>query len=181
MMEPQKAGGRARSFWIIEPRYTTVQFSIKNLFFFTVQGRFTDFAGKIELDENDLKRSSAEATIKAASISTGKKRRDDHLRSPAFLDVLKHPDIRFQSTSVEKGRDRDALRVSGVLTIKEKSKELMIDVIETDHSRSPQGEEVAYYVAQAKIDRFDYGIKYGPLLIGRILKVTIQVQATKQT
>jgi polyisoprenoid-binding protein YceI len=57
----------------------------------------------------------------------------------------------------------------------------VLDVEETDYSRSPQGDEVAYFIAQTKIDRFDFGVRYGRGLIGRILKVTVQAQATKKT
>jgi polyisoprenoid-binding protein YceI len=179
-MEPRTVEKRAQSFWSIEPRYTSIEFIIKNFFFFTVKGKFTDFAGKIALNENDLHNSTVEFVIKSASIHTGIKRRDDHLRSAAFLDVNKFPEIHFQSTKVEKGRDRDTLRVTGALTIKDKSKELVLDVEETDNSRSPQGEEVVYYLVQVKINRFDFGVNKYPGLIGRTVKVAIQAQATKQ-
>ncbi|MCI0666249.1 MAG: YceI family protein [Acidobacteria bacterium] len=179
-MESRTVEKRAQSFWSIEPRYTTVEFLVKNFFFFTVKGKFTDFAGKIELDENNLHNSTVDFVIRAASIHTGIKRRDHHLRSAAFLDVHKFPDIHFQSTKVEKGRDRDTLRVTGALTIMDQSRELVIDVEETDTSRSPQGEEVTYYLVQAKINRFDFGVKKYAGLIGRTLKVAIQAQATKQ-
>jgi polyisoprenoid-binding protein YceI len=178
-MEPQRAENHAQNLWIIEPRYTTVQFHSRTLIF-TVKGSFTDFTGRVTLDQNDIRRSSVEVSINAASVNTGIKRRDEHLRSSDFLDVANYPEIRFQSTSVEKGRDRDALRVTGILTIKGQSRELLLNVTETDHSRSPQGEEVAYYAAQTEIDRVDFGISYGRGLIGRKLKVMIQVQATKQ-
>jgi len=179
-MEPRTVEKRAQTYWSIEPRYTTVEFIIKNFFFFTVKGKFTDFAGKIVLDENDLHNSTVDFVIRAASIHTGIKRRDEHLRSVSFLDVHKFPDIHFQSIKVEKGRDRDTLRITGALTIKDKSRELVIDVEETDTSRSPQGEEVAYYLVQVKINRFDFGVKKYAGLIGRTLKVAIQAQATKQ-
>ncbi|MCI0339297.1 MAG: YceI family protein [Acidobacteria bacterium] len=179
-MEARKVDDRTKTIWFIEPKYTTVEFSVGNLFFFTVKGRFPEFTGRIIFDESDLHGSSVEVTIKAASINTGIKRRDDHLRTADFLDVKKYPDIRFQSTKVEKGRDRDTLRVTGNLTIKGRSREVVLDVEETDHSRSPQGDEVNYYIAQTKINRFDFGVSYGPGIIGRILKVTIQAQALKQ-
>lgn len=179
-MEPQRVEDHARTFWVIEPRYTTIQFSIKNLIFLTVNGRFLDFTGMVELDENDIRRSSVDAVIQAASVETGIKRRDEHLRAADFLDVRKYPEIRFQSTSVERGRDRDALVVKGILTIKEKSKEIVLNVTETDRSRSPQGEEVAYYGALVNIDRHDFGISYGRWLFGRTVRVMIQVQATRQ-
>ncbi len=166
--------------WKIEPHYTTVEFSAKSLLFFTVKGTFTDFDGMITLDENDISRSSVEATIRASSVNTGIKRRDAHLRSADFLDADRHPEIRFQSSSVARGRDRDTLRITGTLTIRGQSREIPLDVMEADRSRSPQGDEVSYYTVPAKIDRFAFGINYTRLLVGRTLKVTIQVQASKQ-
>src|SRR5262245_50148295 len=107
-MEAQRVrSDHPQTIWEIEPRYTSVQFSCKNFFFFTVKGQFTDFAGSIILDEDDVRRSSVETIIKTASIHTAKKSRDKHLRSADFLDTEKYPEIRFQSTSVERGRDRD--------------------------------------------------------------------------
>jgi polyisoprenoid-binding protein YceI len=53
-----------------------------------------------------------------------------------------------------------------------------LDVNEMDRSRSPRGEEFVYYSATTELDRFAFGINYGPVLIGRTLKVTINVQAT---
>jgi polyisoprenoid-binding protein YceI len=35
-------------------------------------------------------------TVAAASIDTGLKKRDDHLRSADFFDAAKYPDITFQ-------------------------------------------------------------------------------------
>jgi polyisoprenoid-binding protein YceI len=53
-----------------------------------------------------------------------------------------------------------------------------LNVNEMDHSRSPRGEEFVYYSATTEIDRFAFGFDYGRLLIGRTLKVTINVQAS---
>src|SRR5262245_4151982 len=91
-MEPQRVSlNPTQTIWEIEPRYTSLQFSCKNFLFFTVKGTFTDFVATIHLDEEEIRRSRVEATIKAASIHTGNRRRDRHLRSADFLDVEKHP------------------------------------------------------------------------------------------
>jgi len=169
----------AITIWTIDPQYATVEFTTKALFF-TVKGSFTDFGGKITLDENDIKRSSVEATINAASVKTGIKKRDEHLRSKDFLDAGAHPEIRFQSASVGRGRDRDMLRVTGTLTIKGQTREIALDVTITDRSRSPRGDEIIYCAAVADIDRFAFGVNYGRGLIKRTLKILIQAQASKQ-
>lgn len=179
-MKPEVIGAdSAISVWTIDPRYATVEFSVK-LLFFTVKGRFTDFSGKITLDENAIHRSSVEAAIKAASVNTGVKMRDDHLRSKDFLNADSFPEIRFQSASVGRGRDRDMLRVAGTLTINGQSREAALDVTMTDRSRSPQGDEIIYCTAVAEIDRFDFGVEYARWLIGRKLKILIQIQAMKR-
>jgi len=179
-MEPLRAESfPTQTSWIVEPRYTTVEFKVGNLFFFTVKGNFTDFSGTIALDEKDLRASSVEATINAGSIRTGIGRRDRHLRSADFLDAGKHPEIRFASTRVERGRDRDTLRVTGTLTVKGRSREVVLDVLETDRSRSPLGDEIAYYTALAAVNRHDFGVSFGRGLFGRTVNITIQVQALK--
>jgi polyisoprenoid-binding protein YceI len=179
-MQPETIGAdSAITAWTIDPQYATVEFTARMLFF-TVKGRLSDFGGKITLDENDIYRSSAEAAIKAGSVSTGVKRRDEHLRSKDFLDVAEHPEIHFQSASVGRGRDRDMLRVNGTLAIKGQSREIALDVTITDRSRSPQGDEILYFAAVAEIDRFDFGIKYARGLIKSAIKILIQAQATKQ-
>src|SRR5262249_57630067 len=86
-----------------------------------------------------------EVTINAASVNTGIKSRDEHLRSKDFLDVGTRPEIRFQSASVGPGKDRDMLRVTGTLMIKGQSREVALDVTITDRSRSPRGDEIIYF------------------------------------
>jgi polyisoprenoid-binding protein YceI len=171
-----KPDGR-QSVWIVDPSHTSVEFSIKNLFFFTVRGRMQILEGTIVLDEDDITRSSVVATISADSITTGVKRRDEHLRSRTFLDAGNFPHLLFQSSSVGPGNDRDMLQVKGSLTIAGKSGTVNLDVSEVDRSRSPQGDDVIYFCATTELDRGDFGIHYGRGVVGRSLKITINVQA----
>jgi polyisoprenoid-binding protein YceI len=163
--------------WHFDPAYTTVEFVIRNLWF-KVKGRFTDLEGVIVLDENDMSGSSVTATIRAASIDTGNKRRDGHLLRGDFFDVEVFPEIEFRSTSVRRGKDRDSLELEGELTIKNKTVPITLAVNEMDRSRSPRGEEYVYYSATAELDRCAFGINYARGLIGRRLRVHINVQAS---
>jgi polyisoprenoid-binding protein YceI len=177
-LQPQKSDDR-QSVWVFDPSHTTVEFDIKNLFFFMVKGRMAVLDGTIVLDEADITRSSVTATISADSIATGSKGRDKHLLARDFLDASNYPNIQFQSSSVGPGDDRDMIRVKGLLTIAGKSRPVELAVSKVDRSRSPQGEEVIYYCATAELDRFDFGIRYGRGVIGRSMKVTINVQASQ--
>ena len=163
--------------WHFDPAYTTVEFNVRNLWY-TVTGCFRALEGSIVLDEDDVSLSTIKAKIKANSIDTGNKRRDTHLQSSDFFDVENFPEIEFQSSRVARGTDRDSLDLDGSLVFKGKSVPVVLAVNEMDRSRSPKGEEFIYYSATTELDRYALGINYGRGLIGRRLKVTINVQAS---
>ena len=117
--------------WAIDPSHTTVEFAVRNFWIFTVKGSLEVREGTIVRDP-DLSRSSVTILMNSASINTRNKQRDAHLRAAAYLDADRYPDIRFESTKVERGTDRDTLRVTGALTIKGASKEIVLDVSEID-------------------------------------------------
>ncbi len=167
--------------WAIDPTHTTVDFAVRSLFFFTVKGSLNTLEGKAALDPADIRNSSTTVVLQSASINTGNKRRDARLRAPDFLDADRYPEIRFESTKVERGTDRDTLRVTGALTIKDKSKEIVLDVSEIDRSCSPSGEHIEYYSARTDLDRLDFRVDAVRLLIGRMLQITISLQATRLT
>jgi len=175
MSEPQ-----SQCVWHFDPAYTTVEFVIRNLWF-KVKGRFSELEGVIVLDEEDISRSSVTAKIKSGSIDTGNKRRDGHLLLRDFFDVEVFPDIEFKSTSIRRGKDRDALELEGELTIKGKTVPIALAVNEMDRSRSPSGEEFVYYSATTELDRGAFGIDYGRGFIGRRLHVHINVQASNKS
>lgn len=176
-MQIQKSDAIHSQVWRFDPAYTTVEFSVRNLWY-TVHGRFRTLEGSIVMDETDMSRSSVVAKINARSIDTGNKRRDAHLLSADFLDAGNFPDIEFKSTRVARGRDRDSIDLEGNLTFKGKTRSIALAVNEMDRSRSPRGEEFVYYSATTELDRMDLGIKYGRGIIGRKVKVTINVQAS---
>jgi polyisoprenoid-binding protein YceI len=179
-METERVIRQTQAISIIDPRYTIAQFSVKNFLFFKVSGSFARVTGTIVRDDLDIRRSSVEAVIDADGVETGIKSRDAHLRGPDFFDSGQYPELRFQSTSVEKGTDRDTLRVTGLLTIRGKSREVVFDVTEVDRSRSPRGEYVTYYFAVTRINRHDFDLSRSRGIIGSRVDIRIHVQATRQ-
>jgi polyisoprenoid-binding protein YceI len=167
-----------RSVWQLDADHSSIEFMVKKLFFITVRGRLTKLNGAITLHEDSLKDCSVEATIGAASIDTANQKRDAHVRS-AFLGVTDYPVILFRSSEVARGKDRDMLKVKGVLTIRDTNRDVMLDVTEVDRSRSPNGEEVIYYVAETELNRFDFGVNAWRGVVGQKLKVVINVQANR--
>jgi polyisoprenoid-binding protein YceI len=177
-MQAQKQSD-SKSVWRLDSAHSSVEFTAKKFLVFTVKGRLTDLEGAIVLDENSVSGSSVQASIGAASIDTGNKRRDTQLTSVTFLDASSYQQIRFESSNVAHGRDRDMLRVEGSLTIKGKSRDVVLDVTEVDRSKAPSGEEVIYYVAETELDRNDFGVSAWRGVIAPKVKVVINVQANR--
>lgn len=180
-VKPQKnLNDTEPTLWRFDPEHTTVEFRVSTLFFFTVRGRLEVLDGHIVLDEANIGGSSVEATVKSGSVDTGNKRRNAYFRSASFLDSSLYPEIEFRSSSVAPGKDRDTFLVDGSLKIKGHHRTVRFNVDQFDRSRSPNGEEVIYYIATTEIDRSAFGIHGGSRLIGRSVKAWINVQANRR-
>jgi polyisoprenoid-binding protein YceI len=75
--------------WAVDPSHSSVEFTVKHMGIATVRGRFREFEGRIEMGE-DLASSRAYGKVKAASVDTNEPQRDEHLRSPDFVDVERY-------------------------------------------------------------------------------------------
>lgn len=82
----------------------------------TFTGRTEKVSGWINFDPAK-KTGSGKIIVDVASISTGISLRDDHLRSPGWLDSAKFPTLVFQSTST-KSMGSGKYKVTGQITIK---------------------------------------------------------------
>jgi polyisoprenoid-binding protein YceI len=170
--------------WQIDPAHTDVAFEVKHLMISKVRGRFGAVTGTIHLDPADLTASSVVAEIDVTSISTGQEQRDGHLRSADFFDVEKYPSITFRSTRVESAGD-DRYRVTGDLTIRDVTREVVLDTVDEGRGGDPWGGQRAGFSATLKVDRRDFGLTYnqvleaGGVMVGNDIKINLDVQAVK--
>jgi polyisoprenoid-binding protein YceI len=108
----EQATSQATKRWVLDPARSTVEFRVKNLWGLqTVVGRFTQFDGSYTVGPEGRR---AELIVDAASLDTGNRRRDEHLRSGDFFDVEPHPQVRFTATDVLDAGD-GSVRVHGEL------------------------------------------------------------------
>ena len=80
-----------------------------------VRGSFKTLSGHIDIADRP-EASSVSVTIDASSVDTGTADRDNHLRSPDFLDIKNFPSIEFTSATVRTAGN--SYEVDGTLTIK---------------------------------------------------------------
>jgi polyisoprenoid-binding protein YceI len=172
-----------RTTWKLDPTHTLVEFSAKHLMITTVKGRITDVVGTIYTDEKDPKKSSVEATLKAASLDTRTDQRDQHLRSADFLNAEVYPEITFRSTRIE--GEKDKFKLTGDLTIRDVTKPVTLDVTFEGRQKDPWGGERVGFSATGKIDRRDFGLTWnqaletGGVVVGNEIKISLEVEAIK--
>ena len=67
--------------------HSSVSFKARHLDISWIHGRFNEVDGKFSLDRENPSKSTFELTIKADSVDTANKARDEHLRQPDYFDT----------------------------------------------------------------------------------------------
>jgi len=175
---PLTAFAAAESY-TVDPNHTFPNFTINHLGFSTMHGRFGKTSGKIVIDK-EKKTGSVDVVIDAASVDTGFQKRDDHLRSPDFLNAVEYPDITYKSTKVIL-HDGGGATVEGNLTILGVSKPVTLNVTSINCGINPMDPTKTKYVcgfdATAKIKRSDFGINFALPAIGDEMNIALEVEA----
>lgn len=173
------------STWNIDPEHSHVGFKVRHLMVSNVKGSFGKVQGVVHVDDKDFTRSKVTATIDTASIDTGVKKRDDHLRSPDFLDTAKYPAMTFVSKKIETN-GTGKFRIIGDLTLRGVTKAVVLDVEgPTAEGKDFKGNTVRGASATTKIDRKEFGIVWnkaieaGGVAVGNDVDVSIEVELVK--
>ena len=162
----------------LDPTHTYPNFTISHLGFSTMSGMFLETSGSFEMDQ-DKGTGSVNVTIKAESIFTGFKKRDDHLRSPDFFNVAEFPEITFKSTSV-KFSGKSKATVKGKLTIMGVSKDVTLNVDHINCGPNPFSKKpTCGFNATTSVMRSDFGMKYGLPAIGDHVDIRLEAEGVE--
>jgi polyisoprenoid-binding protein YceI len=149
----------------------------------TVRGRFREVVGTIDIDEDDVSRSSVEARVKVASIDTGADQRDDHLRSADFFDAAAYPEIAFQSSRIEPAGA--GYRVHGELTIRDTTRPVVLETQDLGVVAGLDGVRRAAFSAKTQVNRGDWGLTWnvaleaGGWLVGDEIAIELDIAAVE--
>jgi len=152
--------------YVVDPAGSAVAFNVTNLVVTSVDGKFHTFSGHVAIGDS-LATAHVEATVDVQSIDTGSNRRDEHLRSGDFLGAAQFPRMMFTSTSL--WGTPESFGMKGNLTIKGVTKEVVFAgrIVDT-----------GLIVAEAKIDRTDFGITSGPSIKNEV-RLRLQIKLAK--
>ena len=146
--------------WAIDPVWSALEFDVKKLGLVTIKGRVPGFTGTIVGGEN----ATISGTVDATSITTFDETRDAHLQSPDFFDTQRHPELRFESTSIESNGGE--LVVHGNLTIKGTTKPVELRGTYAGSENDPWGNERIGLELAGIVDRTDFGLDWNAPLPG---------------
>lgn len=170
--------------WKIDPGHSEVNFRVKHLLVSTVRGHFDNFNASIETSKEDFSDAKIKFEADVNSINTKNEQRDTHLKSADFFDAENHPKMTFESSSVKVISDHE-MKVKGTLTLRGVTKEITLDVIFNGIVSGFGDVKVAGFEVSAKLNRFDYGLKWntlteaGGVVVSNEVKIEILAEFNK--
>ncbi len=167
--------------WIVDYAHSQIEATLRHMMISKAHGRFDRFTVNSDIDEKNVVGSKIDVQIEAASVNTHDEKRDAHLRSADFLDVVKYPYITFKS---RRGEMVDAThgRLVGDLTIREVTHEVVLEVEHLGKAKSPWGVVSAGFSAHAAVSRKDWGLNWnaaletGGWLVGDAVDIDIEIE-----
>lgn len=172
------ATGLLADSYTIDPAHTFPHLAVNHLELSTIYARFNNTSGKLEMDRA-AQTGSVEITIDASSIDSAHEKRDEHLRSPDFLNVAEYPEITFKSTGVTYSGDVVS-SVDGEITILGVTKPITLTVTSMNCGVNPfSKKDSCGFDASATLKRTDFGMNYGVGAIGEELQLMLGVRVVK--
>ena len=163
----------------LDPEHTSIIFRVKHLGVSYFFGRFNGASGTFSFDETAPSKSSIEMQVSTNNIDTNQEKRDNHLKSPDFLNTQKHPLIKFQSKSV-KQVDTENYEIKGDLTLLGKTHPLTIKAVHTGSGQDPWGNFRSGFETSFIIKRSDFGMDFMLGGVSDEIQLTVSVEGIKQ-
>ncbi len=171
--------------WTLDPVHSSVKFAIGHMVIAEVEGKFNEYSVTAHAHKDDFSDAKINVSIKAASIDTDNKDRDDHLRGDDFFSADKFANITFKGKQMKKvGKNK--YKLIGDLTIRDVTKTVELDVKYNGTVKDPWGNTKAGFKATGSINRFDYGLSFdkkletGGLLVGDEVEIRINLELAKK-
>ena len=170
--------------WEFDPGHTEVGFEGRHLVVTRVRGRFNKFVGRLIVAAKP-EESVAELVIDAASVESGFKDRDEHLRSPDWFDVERHPTITFRSGRLSHATGSH-WKAEGELTLKGITRPVELDVEFSGAVNDPWGNSKIGATVTGKVDRHQFDLLWnlplgaGGVVAARSVQLTVNVEAVLQ-
>jgi polyisoprenoid-binding protein YceI len=174
--------------FVIDPAHFSVGFLVDHIGYAKVLGMFLQAGGSFTFDEEALELSDVRIVIQADSVFTNDEERDNHLRSPDFLNAAEFPEIVFVGREPERLTDTTG-RLTGDLTLLGITRPVTVDLTFNKSGRYPFGgglfSDPPYAVgisARTSFQRSDFGMTYAVEngWVGDAVELILEFEAVRQ-
>ena len=170
----------AEETYSIDTNHTHATFAFQHLGFSTFHGKVPARGGTVVIDR-EARTGRVDVEFDPNAVATGVPKFEEHLRSPDFFEVAKHPTANFKSSQItfdEKGAPKT---VVGDLTIKGITKPVTLQVNSFNCGTHPMAKVPACGAnASASIKRSDYDMAFAIPAVPDEIKLEIEVEAMKK-
>jgi polyisoprenoid-binding protein YceI len=162
--------------WTVDPVHSTAQFTARHFGIVPVIGTIPIEKASVQLHAGSQIPSAVSAVLDASKLDTHNDMRDGDLRSAHYFNVASTPDIRFVSTKIE-GTDPTHFTIAGDLTMHGETHPVVLNAQVIASGKSPRGRSIIAYGASVTIDRTQWGMTYGPLVVGNSVDISLNIEA----
>jgi polyisoprenoid-binding protein YceI len=168
----------------IDPEHFSVGFLVDHIGYAKVLGLFQKAGGSYTFDEKTLAVSEVQIVIEAASVFTGHRRRDDHLRSADFLNAREFPRIVFKADGAKRTGERSFV-IEGVLELLGRSQPVSLQATWNKSGPYELPGSRAYVMgvsARGSFKRSAFGMTYGVAngWVGDTVELILEFEARRQ-
>jgi polyisoprenoid-binding protein YceI len=168
----------AQTKWTMDKAHTNVVFAVTHMTVAETTGTFKEYEATVTSPSEDFNGADVQFSAKTATIDTQNERRDTHLKSPDFFDAEKFPNISFAGKLV---KDGGKYKLRGKLTMKDVTRDVDFDVTYKGMLKTEKFTKAGFKMV-AKVNRFDYGLKWdskvetGGLVVGEEVEITANIE-----
>lgn len=163
--------------YTIEPNHTSIAWNANHFGFSNPSGKFSEVEGSIVFDEKHPAKSSVEATIKIATLTTGLTKFDQHLKSADFFNLDKFATAKFISKKITV-TGKNKAKIEGDLTLVGITKSVTLNATFNKIGTNPLNKkETIGFSANAVLKRSEFGINYAVPDVSDNVNLIIEVEA----
>ena len=163
----------------LEPVHTQILFFCDHLGFSKSQGEFLKFRGSFSFDPKNVRASTAQVTIDAASVDMDHQKWNDHMRNEDFFDVEKFPTIEFKSTKAE-AVSANSIKLHGKLTMLGHTEPVVLNVTHNKSGVHPfSGKYISGFSATTSVKRSLFGMNYGLPALGDDIEIRLEIEGER--
>jgi polyisoprenoid-binding protein YceI len=159
--------------WRVDPDASHAGFVARTLAgLVKIPGRFRYLSGNLDAGEA---RAAGILVIEAASIDTGNRMRDWHLRSRGFFHAKRHPMLRYETRAIS-SQEPGRARIDGDLVVADIRTPLALDV----SLRAPVDGAIELS-CQTEVDRIALGIRGARGMVPRVVELDVAIMLRRAT